>query len=73
MMENYCTGGTPWFSATDPDGVVLQDRSPSTSIGLSERSPKRDGLSGAARDARTFTNINERTAVTSRQRVAPAR
>ena len=24
-MENYCTGGTPWFVAIDPDGVVLQD------------------------------------------------
>jgi thiol-disulfide isomerase/thioredoxin len=24
-MENYSTGGTPWFVAIDPDGVVLQD------------------------------------------------
>jgi hypothetical protein len=24
-MENYCTGGTPWFVAIDPDGVVVQD------------------------------------------------
>jgi hypothetical protein len=24
-MEHYCTGGTPWFVAIDPDGVVLQD------------------------------------------------
>jgi thiol-disulfide isomerase/thioredoxin len=24
-MENYCTGGTPWFVAIDPDGVVAQD------------------------------------------------
>ena len=24
-MENYRTGGTPWFVAIDPDGVVLQD------------------------------------------------
>jgi thiol-disulfide isomerase/thioredoxin len=24
-MENYCTGGTPWFVAIDPNGVVLQD------------------------------------------------
>jgi thiol-disulfide isomerase/thioredoxin len=24
-MENYCTGGTPWFVAINPDGVVLQD------------------------------------------------
>lgn len=24
-MENYCTGGTPWFVAIDPDGVFLQD------------------------------------------------
>jgi hypothetical protein len=24
-IENYCTGGTPWFVAIDPDGVVLQD------------------------------------------------
>lgn len=24
-MENYCTGGTPWFVAIDPDGVVLQN------------------------------------------------
>jgi hypothetical protein len=23
-MENYRTGGTPWFVAIDPDGVVLQ-------------------------------------------------
>lgn len=24
-IENYCTGGTPWFVAIDPDGVILQD------------------------------------------------
>jgi hypothetical protein len=24
-MENYRTDGTPWFVATDPDDVVLQD------------------------------------------------
>jgi hypothetical protein len=24
-MKNYRTGGTPWFVAIDPDGVVLQD------------------------------------------------
>jgi thiol-disulfide isomerase/thioredoxin len=24
-MRNYRTGGTPWFVAIDPDGVVLQD------------------------------------------------
>jgi hypothetical protein len=24
-MENYYTGGTLWFVAIDPDGVVLQD------------------------------------------------
>jgi hypothetical protein len=24
-MKSYCTGGTPWFVAIDPDGVVLQD------------------------------------------------
>ncbi|CAN7755223.1 peroxiredoxin family protein [Rhizobium sp. LjRoot258] len=24
-MENYRTGGTPWFAALDPAGVVLQD------------------------------------------------
>ncbi|MDQ8727625.1 TlpA family protein disulfide reductase [Bradyrhizobium sp. LHD-71] len=24
-MENYRTGGTPWFVAIDPDGMVLQD------------------------------------------------
>jgi hypothetical protein len=24
-MEDYRTGGTPWFVAIDPDGVVLQD------------------------------------------------
>ncbi|MGO7762015.1 peroxiredoxin family protein [Rhizobium ruizarguesonis] len=24
-MENYRTGGTPWFVAVDPAGVVLQD------------------------------------------------
>jgi hypothetical protein len=24
-MENHSTGGTPWFVAIDPDGVVLQD------------------------------------------------
>jgi hypothetical protein len=24
-MENYCTGGAPWFVAIDPDGVVPQD------------------------------------------------
>jgi hypothetical protein len=60
IMENYCTGGTPWFFVTDPDGVVLQDRSPSTSIGLSERSPKRDGLSGAVRDAHALSPISMR-------------
>jgi hypothetical protein len=24
-MEPYRTGGTPWFVAIEPDGVVLQD------------------------------------------------
>ena len=24
-MGSYCAGGTPWFVAIDPDGVVLQD------------------------------------------------
>jgi hypothetical protein len=24
-MENYRAGGTPWFVAIDPDGVVVQD------------------------------------------------
>jgi hypothetical protein len=24
-MGNYCTGGTPWFVAIDPDGVAVQD------------------------------------------------
>jgi hypothetical protein len=24
-MENYHTGGTPWFVAIHPDGTVLQD------------------------------------------------
>lgn len=23
-IENYCTGGTPWFAAIDPNGVILQ-------------------------------------------------